>query len=141
LKAEWIKRLAGFVAVFFVVAAWLLLIQFRIISLVFLLLWIGLVASKRWHKRDWLVTAGIALFLISTFSPVDLYVPGWSGPHFGTPKQGTRLVRQVMGLPMISNCEEMYGEFVAGGCCARGYEAPWLLVFDGMVKPDGSVNR
>ncbi len=135
MKAETIKGAVVILALLLLIAFWLLALQFRILSLPFLLLWICLVASYRWHKRNWLIVAGIAAFFLSTFSPVDLYVPGWSGPHFGKARSGTRLVRQVMGMAMISRCEEKYGEFIAGGCCVRGYEAPWLLVFDGSDEP------
>jgi hypothetical protein len=135
------KGAAAILATFVLVAFWLVALQFRIISLPFLLLWICLLGSYGWHKRNWLIVAGIAVFFLSTFSPVDLYVPGWSGPHFGKARPGTRLVRQVKGMPMISRCEEKYGEFIAGGCCVKGYEAPWLLVLAGIAEPDGPANR
>ena len=140
MKAETMKGAVAFVALLFLIAFWLVALQFRMLSLPFLLLWICLVASYGWHKRNWLVAAGIAAFFLSTFSPVDVYVPGWSGPHFGKARSGTRLVRQVKGMPMISRCEEKYGEFIAGGCCVQGYEAPWLLVFGRIAEPDGAAN-
>lgn len=140
MNDEGAKNGAVFLALLFLIGAWLLIFQFRLISLPFLLVWVCLCLSRGWHQRDWLKIATLAVFFASTFSPVDLYVPGWSGPHYGKKKTGTRLVRQVKGKPAISHCLAKYGEFIAGGCCVTGFEAPWLLVLDWSAEPNGSAD-
>jgi hypothetical protein len=127
-----LKKIEWYGVLFSSMTCWAIMLQGRIISLPFYLLFIGLCLSRRWHKHDWLIVTTAVVFFLSTFSPVDLYVPGWSGPIFGKEKSGTRFVRQVMGMPMLHRCIEKYGEFVAGGCMVKGFddEAKWLLVMD-----------
>jgi hypothetical protein len=126
-----LKETEILVVVFFAMTCWAIMLQHRCVSLPFYLLFIGLCLSRRWHKRTWLIVATVAAFFLSTFSPVDLYVPGWSGPIFGNEKSGTRLVRQAMGLGGGSRGARKYGECVGGGCFAQVFcDAKWMLVLD-----------
>ncbi len=77
----------------------------------------------------WLNCTAI-LFLALLFAPVDIEVGGVHGPHFGVARNGPRLVRLVMGMPMITVCTERYGEFISGGCIVMGNEPVWLLVWE-----------
>jgi hypothetical protein len=134
-----LKRIEWYAVLFSAMASWAIMLQHRFISLPFCLLFIGLCLTRRWHKRDWPIVPTAAAFFLSTFSPVDLYVPGWSGPIFGNEKSGTRFVRQAMGLRGASMHVRNYGgECVEGGCIVQAFcDAKWLLVLDW----SGGTNR
>jgi hypothetical protein len=127
-----LKRIEWYVVLLCVMTQWAVMVQGRFISLTFYLMFIGLCLTRRWHKRDWLIVPTATAFFLSTFSPVDIYVPGWSGPIFGNEKSGTRFVRKAMGLGGAPLHVMRYGgECVDGGCCPDVFcDAKWMLVLD-----------
>jgi hypothetical protein len=138
-QTELLTKTELYVALFCIMPVWFIMFQSRVISLPFFILFVGLCLTRRLHKSDWLIVPIAAAFFLSTFSPVDLYVPGWSGPIFGHEKSGTRFVRQAMGLggaPM--HVMKYGGECVDGGCCVQAVcDAKWMLVLDW----SGGTNR
>jgi hypothetical protein len=135
-----LKRIEWYAVLFANMTAWGVLLQHRFVSLPFYFLFIGLCLSRRWHRRDWLIITSAVAFFFFTFSPVDLYVPGWSGPIFGDEKSGTRLVRQTKGLHSAALHVMRYGgECIDGGCCPDAFnDAKWLLVWDWSDKTNRS---
>ncbi len=94
--------------------------------LVFLLLCIFF---RLHHSRRPLQVA-FALFVAAILIPVDVYVPGWHGPLFGSKHSGLRFVYVVHGMPMVQRCLDRYGEFIADGCIVGLYDTRWRLVWD-----------
>jgi len=100
---------------------WLLL-AFRWVSLFLLVLVVALRLFLPWHSRGRRLAVVWALFVVSTFLPVDISFQETPGPP--------RFVRLVYGLPGPELVEEAaMGHVVLGGCVVDGLEPKWVLVW------------
>ena len=82
------------------------------------------------HRSRRSLFLAFALFAVAILVPVDVYVPGFHGPLYGSKHDGLRFVRVVHGMPRIQNDLALYGEFIADGCVVGLYDTQWRLVWD-----------
>ena len=112
-----------------VVVLVLLLLSFRMISLLLLPAVISVRILWRRRRKAIVFVLAWAVFILSLFSPVDIALLGYPGPLRGQRKSGPRLVRLIMGLPIHHRLVEKYGEYFSGGCVASGLEPKWIFVW------------
>jgi hypothetical protein len=82
------------------------------------------------HRSRAAIHTAFALFVAAILIPVDVYVSGFHGPHYGSKHSGLRFVQVVHGMPHIQRCLDNYGEFIADGCIVGLHDTQWRLVWD-----------
>jgi len=82
------------------------------------------------HRNRRAIAAAYILFFAALLVPVDVYVPGFHGPLYGSKHSGLRFVYVVHGMPKTQQCLDRYGEFIAAGCVVGLYDTRWRLVWD-----------
>jgi len=113
-----------------VLALPLLLFIFRTTAAAALLLLILLYIFFPIHPSVRILKITFATFLAAIILPVDVYIKGFNGPHFGSQHRGLRFVHVVHGMPRIQHCLDEYGEFIADGCLIGLHDTRWRLVWD-----------
>ena len=108
---------------------WLFFI-FRFTAAAAFIAWVLLFFCFPLHQSRRAIHMACALFVVALLIPVDVYVPGFHGPLYGSKHSGIRFVHVVHGMPMIQRCLDKYGEFIADGCVVGMHDTRWRLVWD-----------
>jgi hypothetical protein len=103
---------------------------FRFTAAAAFLVFIVLCIFFRLHRSRRTIQIAFAVFVAAILIPVDVYVPGFHGPLYGSKHSGLRFVYVVHGMPMVDRCLAQYGEFIADGCVVGLYDTQWRLVWD-----------
>jgi hypothetical protein len=103
---------------------------FRFTAAAAFLVFVLLCICFRLHRSRRALHVAFALFVAAILIPVDIYVPGFHGPLWGSKHSGLRFVYVVHGMPMIQRCLDRYGEFIADGCIVGLHDTRWRLVWD-----------
>lgn len=103
---------------------------FRFTAAAAFLVFVLLCIFYRLHRSRRALHVALALLVAAILIPVDVYVPGFHGPLYGSKHSGLRFVHVVHGMPRIQRCLDLYGEFIADGCIVGLYDTRWRLVWD-----------
>lgn len=107
-----------------------LLFVFRFTAVATFLIFVLLCLSWKLHRSRRALNVAYALFVAAILIPVDVHVPGFHGPLYGSKHSGLRFVYVVYGMPRIQVCLDRYGEFISGGCIVGLHDTRWRLVWD-----------
>lgn len=107
-----------------------LFFMFRFTAAAAFLIFVLLCIFSRLHRSRRALHVAFALFVAAILVPIDVYVPGFHGPLYGSKHNGLRFVYVVHGMPMVQRCLDRYGEFIADGCIVGLHDTRWRLVWD-----------
>src|SRR2546421_538317 len=119
-----------FISVAIAIAIPTLFFIFRFTTAAAFIIFVSLCIFFPLHRSARSIYVAFTLFLATILIPVDVYVPGFHGPLFGSKHSGLRFVYVVHGKPMIQRCLDRYGEFIAAGCIVGLHDTRWRLVWD-----------
>ena len=129
-KAEPSPPGIGTVVFELILAGLILVLSFRMLSVVFILVYAAVLFAWRWHRSHRLLFCIATVFVISAIQPLDFRFGDVQGQLFGTSRGGIRFVPIVYGLPSHSYLREHYTEYFCGGCCGPIVPARWMLVWN-----------
>jgi len=100
----------------------ILSLRFTVIAASAIWLFSHLLPNRQRSRR--VTDYSLALVVVALFLPVDIHIPGISGPISESSHSGPRFVEVGYGLPSLTEGHE----FAAGGCTPPLFTDRWRLV-------------
>lgn len=106
-------------------------LSFRLLSVLFLLLYLALLIFWARHQSNLLLISAFLVFVASALQPLDVGFGGYAlGKRYGSPRTGLHLAPFVASCPAHFTLRQHYAEYF----CADHWMSPlsptWILVWN-----------